>query len=554
MKDCLPDQLYSVYVDGESSAEDIRLVESHLIGCEKCRGVILALGDEAIVIADVLHDRHRLADRNPVVRAPARTRAKGLAIGLGPTLAIAALLVTVLGWLLETRLPAGTSWMNPMKWIGVYEMIFDLIFLLRDRAPGLIEFTVALGAMLSVASILTFLVSAISRLLLGTSALLLLLTASMFTSPPVANAFESRTSKGDLEVAMDETVEESLFISAEVVSIDGTVDGDLVVLAERIVLRGVVHGNVFAIGREVEVSGVIDGSLHTAGERVTIEGEVRQNLYGAAETMTLHERGRIRRDVTLAGESVHMDGSVGRDLVSTAERVNIRGTVGRNASTASGRLTLDGNVRIVGDLEYSLPDEAEPEIMSGAEIGGETTAGDLLQKLSRPVNRWANGHFYMRMTVFLVSAFLVGMVLQVLRPDVFLVDLETSSDFLRSMGYGAIGLVCIPIALILCFVTVVGIPIGVIGVFLYVTILFLSVIVVASVVGTSIAASAGFEGEGLHAFGMSLLVGLLVVVIAMNLPFVGGILRLLVVMVGVGMIIIAAIDAWQHRLGDGYAG
>ncbi len=116
MTGCLPQETYSVYVDGELSAEDVRAVESHLVECESCRGLVLALRDEAAAIADTVLDRHR----ELVSRAPARARARGLAIGLGPTLAIAALVVTTLGWLMETRLPAGVSWLNPLKLIGVY--------------------------------------------------------------------------------------------------------------------------------------------------------------------------------------------------------------------------------------------------------------------------------------------------------------------------------------------------------------------------------------------------------------------------------------------------
>ena len=95
------------------------------------------------------------------------------------------------------------------------------------------------------------------------------------------------------------------------------------------------------------------------------------------------------------------------------------------------------------------------------------------------------------------------------------------------------------------FIAVVGIPIGVIGIFLYLTSLFVSVIVVASLVGTSITASMGFKPE-VAGFGVSLLVGLVVVLVGMNLPFVGGLLRLLVMLTGLGLLIDGVLHVW-HR-------
>ncbi len=530
----------------ESAWHDVRTVESHLAGCASCRGLILALRDEGAAIADTVLDRHR----EVVSRAPARARAKGLAIGLGPTLGVAVLVVTTLGWLMETRLPAGVSWLNPLALIGVYEMTFDMVFLLRDRAPALFDFTIWLGGNVSGAAILIFLVSALGRRVIGTIAPLGFVLTVLLASPQAATALEVRTGDGDMQVAAGETVEASLIISGETVTVDGTIDGDLAAFGERIVLRGVIRGNVFTAGREVEIFGTIEGSLFAAGERVTIEGRVRQSLYGGAETLTLHERGNVGRDAFLFGKSVHMDGRMGRDLFSAAERVEIRGTVGRDSSTRGDRLTLHDGASITGNLHYELGKGDEPEIASGAAIGGEITAGELMHQTD-PKNRWLHGQFYMGVAVFLVSVFLTGMLLHLLLPDLFLADLEKSSDFFRSLGFGAIALIGTPIALSLCFITVVGIPIAVIGMFLYVTSLLVSIIVVASLVGTSITATLGFE-PGDTGFGMSLFVGLVVVLIGMNLPFVGGLLGVLVMVTGLGLLVDAARYGWLRSGEDTY--
>ncbi len=530
MTGCFPQETYSVYVDGELSVEDVRAVESHLVGCESCRGLILALRDEGAAIADTVLDRHR----EVASRAPARVRARGLAIGLVPTLGVAALVVTTLGWLMETRLPTGASWLNPVNLIGVYEVALDMVFMVRG-APTLFDLALWLGANVSAVVILIFLVSALGRRVVGTIAPLGFALAFLLASPQAATALELRTGEDDMQVAAGETVEESLFISGDVVTVDGTIHGDLAALGERIILRGVVRGNVFAVGGEVEILGTIEGSLHAVGKRVTIEGKVHQSVFGAAKTFTLHERGDVERDAVLVGESVHMDGRVGRDLFSAAERVEIRGTVGRDASTRSDRLALRDSASITGNLHYELGKGDRPEIAPSARIGGETTSGELMHQIG-PKNHWLDGQFYMGVAVFLVSFFLAGMLLHRLLPDLFLADLERSSDFFRALGYGAIALIGTPIALILCFITIVGIPIGVIGIFLYLTSLFVSVVVVASLVGTSITASMDFDPEE-TGLGRPLLVGLVVVLVGMNLPFLGGSLRVLVMVTGLGLII-----------------
>ena len=50
-------------------------------------------------------------------------------------------------------------------------MLFDTIFMLRDRAPGWLELATALGALAGLAAIVTFLAGALLRRYAGASAL-----------------------------------------------------------------------------------------------------------------------------------------------------------------------------------------------------------------------------------------------------------------------------------------------------------------------------------------------------------------------------------------------
>ena len=54
-------------------------------------------------------------------------------------------------------------------------------------------------------------------------------------------------------------------------------------------------------------------------------------------------------------------------------------------------------------------------------------------------------------------------------------------------------------------------------------------------------------------FGLSLLVGLVLVLIGINLPWVGRILRLLVILIGLGMLTEAIRTAWRNRGSSVYA-
>ena len=541
MTGCLPEATYALYVDGELESERVRDVESHLIRCQECRVRILALEEEAQLLADVLLQRMPAASA-PV---PARQRARGLAVGLVPSLAVSLLVVTVGGWLLEQRLP-GLSWWSPATFMGAYEMAFDAIFLVRDTIPAFFDLALAVGATVALASVLTFLMSALLRHL-GSTAAALLLSAGIVgwvAAPPSAQAMDLRWDQESVEVAEGDTLEDTLVASAETIDIDGTVIGDVIALAERITIRGRVEGNVFAFSKSVLVTGVVDGSLHMGCDRCALEGGVERNLYGAAEDLLVAPSGRVGRDVYLFGDTVRMEGSSGRDLAAAGERVEIRGEVGRTVRTRSERLSVLDSARIGGDLMIEIRDEDDLEISPAATISGETTQQQVNDFHERQTNRWLDGGFYVRSLVFVASAFLVGLLLHAVFPQLFGGTLVTAGEFGRCLGWGFVALVATPLVLVLLAVSVVGIPIAVLGIFLYLTLLFVSTIVVAALVGSAVT---GNDPEAAHGFGMALLLGLVVVVVLMNLPFVGGLLRVLVGLAGMGLVITTAADLWQER-------
>ena len=120
---------------------------------------------------------------------------------------------------------------------------------------------------------------------------------------------------------------------------------------------------------------------------------------------------------------------------------------------------------------------------------------------------------------------------------------------MRCLGFGVVALIVTPIVLFLCAVTIVGIPIAFLGGFLYLMLLFVSTVVVAALVGTSLT---GFDVETTSGFGAVLLLGLVVVVAAMSLPYVGWILRFLIGLAGMGLLITTVHQMWQERHGESF--
>ncbi|MCG8590515.1 MAG: hypothetical protein MJE66_14590 [Proteobacteria bacterium] len=536
---CPPEETLSVYVDGELEGPTVRDVETHLVACQQCRGRVWALREETAALADVLFERPAPA------RAAGTAPARGLVLGLLPSLGVLALGVSVAGVLIEWKLPDSVGWLNPLRLMGAYRMAFDILFLLRDRAPELFEFALATATLVSVSALMTFGVSALGRRWLGTVGALALGVLLTAVGAPPAQAVDLRLDQESLRLDEGEVLDDTLLVSGETLQIDGIIEGDLIALARHIAIRGEVRGNVFVVGRDLEMSGRVGGSLHTFAERVRITGAVDGSVYSVAERYTLGESGEVERDAAHFGEGSTVEGRVGRDLVAVGEWLQVRGKVGRRIDARIERIALEDEARVGGDLNITfLENEEDFQLAPGAEVAGETTTEIFHKEHPGPFERYADTHFYLWVALQLAAAFLVGCMIYWTVPGVFSMELETGAAFVRALGLGFVALVATPIAMVLLALTLAGLPLAVIGLVVYAAALYLSGIVIAELVGDAVVRS---EGDDFASFGLTLLVGLAIVMVAVHIPYLGPLVRTLVILTGLGLLSDRVLSAWRAR-------
>jgi cytoskeletal protein CcmA (bactofilin family) len=533
-----PDELVRwLYVEGELAASELRGFESHLVTCQACRAAVVGLREESDLLADVLLERARperaRPRRSPVPRP--RSPEPGVVIGLPAAIAAVTAAFAAVGFLIEASLPGGLDPLNPLRLEGAYEMAFDLVFLLQDRAPGLVEVALSLGGVAAVSALLTFAAGALYRRVYGATAALLVALASF--APDPAAALEIRTHQ-ETRIAASEVVGESMLLTGDAVHVDGVIQGDLIASADRVTIRGTVEGSLYVLTRDLEIEGVVAGNVHGAVKRTRIDGEVKGSVYQFGERIDLGSGGKVGRDFSLMVARGSFGGEIGRDLVFAGDDLEVRGRIGRNVEVhAAESIVLGDGADVAGDVEARLSDEGDLERADGARIGGELRflPPEGLDDLYRGAYR--NPWVYLAHGLSLVAAFLFGLLLYALAPQLYEVELHTAPQFLRAMLYGFIGAVAIPVAVIALALTVVGIPVAVLGLFIFVVAIYSAEIVVGAWIGSSLLPPAD---ESFYAFGRTLFLGLLILTVATHIPYLGPAVAVVAALLGLGLILTRA--------------
>jgi cytoskeletal protein CcmA (bactofilin family) len=308
--------------------------------------------------------------------------------------------------------------------------------------------------------------------------------------------------------------------SGAIVRIDEneTFDGRLDATAGAVVIAGTVDGDVSATAGSVLVTdtGRVTGDLNATAASVLIEG-------------------RVDGDTTVASAALELrEGSaLGGGLDAGVADARLAGSIGSDAAVDAATLDVTPTATIEGSLTYRSDDAT---IADGATIAGGATADEDLEVASPggfggdsdtdlpTIPRWVGAVYSV------LSSLLLGAILLLAAPNFSrrLAAVGTGQP-LRSAGIGLLTLVGTPVALLILFVTIVGIPLSLVGFLVFGAVVFAATVYGAFVVGTWLLSLGDYRNRW-----AALVVGVVAVALVRQVPVVGGLARVVVLLLGLG--------------------
>jgi cytoskeletal protein CcmA (bactofilin family) len=534
---CPSSVMRSMYADGALAPDQTAAIHEHLDGCAGCRAKVAALRAER----DGLRAALLAVDEvGPIPAfAPPGHAAGVLALSLG-TVAIAAF--AGMFWSAVGRaIPSGLHWLNPLDSGELLERAIDFVaFFIREGNTMITSAVNFAGAALTMALLAWGILSL--RRNRGGAAVLLSVLMIAIALPGLSHAIELRRTDGVTTVAAGETIDDTLVAIGQTVAIDGNVNGDLLAFGREVTVRGNVTGNLIAGAESVTVEGTVGGDVIGGGRGVTLRGaRVARNVLAAGRDIDFGPDSDIGANAIAAGNSIHVDGRVGVDLKVGGGDVTVSGNVQRDVEAFAQQVTLVPSARVGGNLTAHLDDADKLEIADGAIVSGNVDRQIVEREQRR--NRYETVGFYVRQVVRLGAAFLTGLVLLWLFPALRTLTLPNAMAVLREGGIGLVTAVTAPVAALLACITIIGLPLGILAFTLGAIALYFSKTVLAQLIGRLL-----FESPaGPPHYAATLLAGLVIVVVAINLPFVGGILNVVLTLVGLGMIVSQLLSLNRER-------
>jgi len=405
---------------------------------------------------------------------------------------------------------------------------------------------------------------------------------------PTASAYESRG--GDIvTVKADEVIDDDLYVSAETFVLDGTIKGDLFVVGRHVVINGVLEGDLMGAAQDITINGDVKDDARVVGAVIilTEKAKVGGDVMFMGYSIEAKSGSQIKGALLGGSGQAFFGGEIAKDLKYSASGIDIEGKVGGNVEVEVGSpddvapdmpmqffkdlppvpsvkrgLSIGEEAIVGGNITYTSPKAANipADVVKGQtvhllpKLETDTPSKETASTPQSQAVSWALDSLRLLITVLIIGLLLVWLL-----PASLQQSMDTlASKPLPSLGYGVLGYLLFWVAvlvavLLLILVTILfgaltlgGLSAGVLftglgGITIIVTLFLLITAYVTKVIVSFWAGRwimTKIKPDSADNPYAALIVGVIILVLLVSIPLLGGLLKIAVTCLGLGAIVL----------------
>lgn len=339
-----------------------------------------------------------------------------------------------------------------------------------------------------------------------------------------------------------QVIDSDYFRTGQTIQIDGEIKGDAFLAGGIVTVNGRVDGDLFIIGGKVNINGSVGNSIRVMAGDVTINSVVDRNVLAICGNCNITKQSSIAGSLLVGGANLEVSaGKIGRGFRFVGNRLFLNSEISNEAFVVADKEFLLGpQASISSDLKYTGSTKAVLE--SGATVAGNISYQNVSSEEGYPrffgVREILASYKQVKPLTdvlgFAVSA-LIGFILLGLFPRLFeksVMAMENKPA--ASLGWGLVATLALPLLIILFAITIVGIPVSLVLLFIFYLIWTFSQYLTAFFIGRKIMLPKFGERRG-----WALVLGLFLITLIGLIPILGNLVKLIVVFFALGSAILA---------------
>ncbi len=329
----------------------------------------------------------------------------------------------------------------------------------------------------------------------------------------VSGASALRMIAGEDTTVITEGTDDDVIASSGTLLVNAPV-GSLIAAGGDVQVNAPVAGDVIAAGGMVRVNSTVGGKVVLAGGRVDLNGTVARNAIATGGEVVFGPGAKVGRDAEVSAGTFTNQGAVNGTLGVQA------GTFTNSGTAGTVRYEETGNRPAGNRTPFELP----------GVLGG---LGALIATIAAVIS-----------LLVTLGYLILGLLLLAIVPAAAsAVETRVRDSPIPAFAIGLAALIAAVILGVILFVTIVGVPIATFGWLFVIAGVMVAGLVVSLALGRLIAGKTGL-GDNRYAL---FIIGFVILNVLYLIPFLGGLVKFVVVCLGFGAIVMAVMDAFSGR-------
>jgi len=286
-------------------------------------------------------------------------------------------------------------------------------------------------------------------------------SASAAYASPVIRTGDTVSLKSDQSVAGD------FYAISGTLTNSASVGGDSTVIAGTVTQDGSTTVDFSALAGRVELHAPVGDDVRVVGGNVVLADKVGGDVVVVGGELTVLSTASVAGDIIFYGGTLTVEGPVHGSIFARAENVRIDAKVEKDIDvTAQGELVFGAHADVAGNTLYRSPKEVvrAADAVFGGSLSRDTAALFATNENTRP----SLVPFFVLLFTGFVARFLCAQWL-----TMFFARLQASNGHAMLAGFA--GLVLVPIAVLLLFVSVLGMLLGGVMLVFYIGLILLAI-------------------------------------------------------------------------------
>jgi cytoskeletal protein CcmA (bactofilin family) len=329
-------------------------------------------------------------------------------------------------------------------------------------------------------------------------------------------------------VNIDNPSDKDLYLAGRSINILSPVNGDAVLAGQRINITQPVSEDVIAAGERVNLNADIGDDFRAAGRIIIVDAAIGDDAILAGESVTLSPDSRVSGRAWIAGRGVELAGQIDTELRAAAQSVIVSGDINGNVYLIAEKIEVLPGARINGDFLYRSPNDAN--ISPEATITGNVSRREMKMPDKPEVS-------ILPFLAFSFLSLLLSVSVLVWLLPRYMADASATiiEDGFKSIGVGFVFALVTPAVVLILLISVLGIPLGLMLLALYLILLFIGFLVGIHLISEMMLRLLGKSTGSFTVWRLLTTAVAIVFIMAVQLvPLVGGLGLIVLFLLGLG--------------------